>query len=170
MKSDTVEILNNRVIYELVLPTNYYRVEKMKIYSDKDFSLGFGKRLGDFDKTEVTKTKLLGLDKAKQIDDEYKSHNVKFSKEEDRLVLTGRFQVKTNVKVILYKNLISKIYDFRVNRRPYTALCIDVFSEDENENGLVISRYINNNGLYGKYSIYLDINGTLYNTGEAIEF
>ena len=170
LKSDTVEILNNKVIYELVLPTNYYRVEKMKIYTDNDFSLGTAERLGEFNETEVTKTKLLGLEKAKKIDDEYKSHNIKFTKEEDRLVLTGRFQVKTNVKVILYKNLISKVYDFRVNRRPYTALCIDVFSEDENENGLVISRYINNTNLSGKYSIYLDINGTLYNTGEAVEF
>lgn len=170
LKSDTVEILNNKVIYELVLPTNYYRVEKMKIYTDNDFRLGTAERLGEFNETEVTKTKLLGLEKAKKIDNEYKSHNVKFTKEEDRLVLTGRFQVKTNVKVILYKNLISKVYDFRVNRRPYTALCIDVFSEDENENGLVISRYINNTNLSGKYSIYLDINGTLYNTGEAVEF
>lgn len=170
LKSDTVELLNDKVIYELVLPTNYYRVEKMKIYTDNDFSLGRAERLGEFNKTEVTKTKILGIDKAKKIDEEYKSHNVKFTKEEDRLVLTGRFQVKTNVKVILYRNLITKVYDFRVNRRPYTALCIDVFSEDENENGLVISRYINNTGLLGKYSIYLDINGTLYNTGEVVEF
>ena len=170
LKSDTVELLNDKVIYELVLPTNYYRVEKMKIYTDNDFSLGRAERLGEFNKTEVTKTKILGIDKAKKIDEEYKSHNVKFTKEEDRLVLTGRFQVKTNVKVILYRNLITKVYDFRVNRRPYTALCIDVFSEDENENGLVISRYINNTGLFGKYSIYLDINGTLYNTGEVVEF
>ena len=126
--------------------------------------------LGSLDKTAVTKTKLLGINKAKEIDEDYKSHNVKFTKEEDRLVLSGRFKVKTNVKVILYRNLISKIYDFRVNKKPYTALCIDVFTEDENENGLVISRYINNNGLYGKYSIYLDIDGTLYNTGESVEF
>lgn len=170
LKSDTVELLNNKVIYELVLPTNYYRVEKMKIYTENDFSLGNGERLGELKKTDVTKTQFLGLDKAKKIDEEYKSHNVKFTKEEDRLVLTGRFQVKTDVKVILYRNMISKVYNFRVNKKPYTALCIDVFSEDENENGLVISRYINKTGLYGKYSIYLDINGTLYNTGEVVDF
>ena len=170
LTSDTVELLDNKIIYELVLPTNYYRVEKMKIYTDNDFALGRAERLGSLDKTAVTKTKLLGINKAKEIDEDYKSHNVKFTKEEDRLVLSGRFKVKTNVKVILYRNLISKIYDFRVNKKPYTALCIDVFTEDENENGLVISRYINNNGLYGKYSIYLDIDGTLYNTGESVEF
>ena len=170
LKSDTVELLDDKVIFELVLPTNYYRVEKMKIYDEAEYDLGKGNRLGSFDKTNITKTKVFGINKAKKIDTEYKSHNVKFTKEEDRLVLSGRFQVKTNVKVILYKNYISNIYDFRVNKRPYTALCIDVFSEDENENGLQISRYINSTGLYGKYSIYIDINGTLYNTGEYVKF
>ena len=170
LKSDTVELLNDKIIYELVLPTNYYRVEKMKLYNDNNLELGKPSRLGEMNPTKVTKTKLLGLSKAKQIDKEYKSHNVEFTKEEDRLVLKGRFKVKTNVKVILYKNLISKIYDFRVNKRPYTALCIDVFTQDENKNGLVISRYINSNGLHGKYSIYLDINGTLYDTEEYVEF
>ncbi len=170
LKSDTVELLNNKVIYELVLPTNYYRVEKMNIYNETDFSTVIGKRLGNLGKTKITKTKFLGLKNAKKIDNEYKSHNVKFTKEVDRLVLSGRFKVKTNVKVILYKNLVSKIYDFRVNRRPYTALCIAVFSEKENENGLQISRYINSEGLSGKYSIYLDIDGTLYDTDEVVEF
>ena len=170
LKSDTVELLNNKIIYELILPTNYYRVEKMPIYNDTRLELGKGNRLGEFTKTKVTKTKLLGLSKAKEIDEEYKSHNIELTKEEDRLVLTGRFKVKTNVKVILYKDFMSKIYDFRVNKRPYTALCIDVFSEDENKNGLVINRYINSTGLSGEYSIYLDINGKLYNTGKLVVF
>ncbi len=170
LKSDTVELVNDKVVYELVLPTNYYRVEKMKIYNDSSFELGKGERLGDFNKTSVTKTKFIGVNNAKEIDDEYKSHNVKFTKEEDRLVLSGRFKVKTDVKVILYKDLISKVYKFRVNKRPYTALCIDVFTQDENENGLSISRYINSNGFQGHYSIYIDIDGVLYNTGETVEF
>ena len=168
--SDTVELLNNEVIFELKLPTNYYRVEKMKIYNNSTFKLGKANRLGNFDKTNVTETKLLNVLGAKKIDDEYNSHNIKLTKEEDRLVLNGRFKIKTNVKVILYNNLVSNIYDFRVNKRPYTALCIDVFSQDENENGLVISRYVNNEGLSGKYSIYLDIDGKLYNTEKIVEF
>lgn len=170
LTSDTVELLNDKVIFELILPTNYYRVEKMKIYNDTNLEIGKANSLGKLNPTKVNKTRLLGLSKAKKIDKKYKSHNVEFIKENDRLVLSGRFKVKTDVKVILYKNLISKEYKFRVNKRPYTALCIDVFTEDENENGLQISRYINSNGLKGKYSIYIDIDGTLYNTEESVEF
>ena len=40
LTSDTVELLNDKIIYELVLPTNYYRVEKMQIYNDKRLELG----------------------------------------------------------------------------------------------------------------------------------
>ena len=38
--SDTVELLNNKVIFELILPTNNYRVEKMPLYVESEFKLG----------------------------------------------------------------------------------------------------------------------------------
>ena len=45
--SDTVELLNDKVIFELVLPTNNYRVEKMPLYAENEkFELGESARLG----------------------------------------------------------------------------------------------------------------------------
>ena len=38
LTSDTVELLNDQVIFEIVLPTNNYRVEKMDIYENEVFS------------------------------------------------------------------------------------------------------------------------------------
>ena len=40
-----------------------------------------------------------------------------------------------SLNVILYKNMISNYYNIKVSKKPYTALCVDVFSE---EDGLVI--------------------------------
>ena len=40
----------------------------------------------------------------------------------------------------------------------------------EDSNGLRITKYINQEGLKGKYSIYLEINGNLYNTNSYVEF
>jgi len=51
-------------------------------------------------------------------------------------------------------------------KHPYTALCVDVFSEDENQNGLMVTKYINKDGLRGNYSVYIEYNGKLYNTGK----
>lgn len=49
-------------------------------------------------------------------------------------------------------------------------MCLDIFTEDETENGIVVNKYINKEGLKGKYSIYLRIDDVIYDTGEYVEF
>ena len=168
--SDTVELLNNEVIFEIILPTNNYRVEKMSLYSEsEDFTLGKANRLGSLGKTDVTKKKVGPIINSKKIDDEYSKYNIELSKEVDRLVVTGTFQKSDKVNIILYQNLISNYYYTRISKKPYTALCVDLNTE-EDSNGLRITKYINQEGLKGKYSIYLEINGNLYNTNSYVEF
>ena len=168
--SDTVELLNNEVIFEIMLPTNNYRVEKMSLYSESEnFTLGKANRLGSLGKTDVTKKKVGPIINSKKIDDEYSKYNIELSKEVDRLVVTGTFQKSDKVNIILYQNLISNYYYTRISKKPYTALCVDLNTE-EDSNGLRITKYINKEGLKGKYSIYLEINGNLYNTNSYVEF
>ena len=50
-------LLNNKVIFELTLPTNNYRVEKMPLYIDSEFKLGKANYLGTLGETKVTETK-----------------------------------------------------------------------------------------------------------------
>ena len=168
--SDTVELLNNEVIFEIMLPTNNYRVEKMSLYSESEnFTLGKANRLGSLGKTDVTKKKVGPIINSKKIDDEYSKYNIELSKEVDRLVVTGTFHKSDKVNIILYQNLISNYYYTRISKKPYTALCVDLNTE-EDSNGLRITKYINQEGLKGKYSIYLEINGNLYNTNSYVEF
>lgn len=168
--SDTVELLNNEVIFEIILPTNNYRVEKMSLYSESEnFTLVKANRLGSLGKTDVTKKKAGPIINSKKIDDEYSKYNIELSKEVDRLVVTGTFQKSDKVNIILYQNLISNYYYTRISKKPYTALCVDLNTE-EDSNGLRITKYINQEGLKGKYSIYLEINGNLYNTNSYVEF
>lgn len=169
--SDTVELLDNKVIFELKLPTNNYRVEKMSLYSeDENFEFKEATRLGTLGATTVDEEKIKLNLSSKKIDDDYKSHNIELKKEVDRLVIKGQFKKDNKVKVMLYNNLQSKYYNIRVSKKPYTALCVDVFTEEEDENGLVITSYINEDNLKGKYSIYIEIDGTLYNAEEYVEF
>lgn len=168
--SDTVELLNNEVIFEIILPTNNYRVEKMSLYSESEnFTLGKANCLGSLGKTDVTKKKVGPIINSKKIDDEYSKYNIELSKEVDRLVVTGTFQKSDKVNIILYQNLISNYYYTRISKKPYTALCVDLNTE-EDSNGLRITKYINQEGLKGKYSIYLEINSNLYNTNSYVEF
>ncbi len=169
--SDTVELLNDQVIFELKLPTNNYRVEKMNLYTDSEkFMPTQAKRLGSLGKTHVDQTKFTPTLKSQTIDQNYTSHDISIQKEIDRLVVKGRFKKGTSVNVILYKNMISKYYNIRISKKPYTALCVDILTDEENENGIVVSKYINEEGLHGKYSIYLEIDGKLYNTMKYVEF
>ena len=169
--SDTVELLDNNIIFELVLPTNNYRVEKMSMYANNEkFSLGKATRIGTLGKTDVDDRKITPVIDDKNIDDAYNAHDITITKEVDRLVVKGTFKRGTEVNVILYKNLVSNYYNIKVSKKPYTALCVDVFSEEENEKGIGVTKYINKDDLKGKYSIYLEIDGIIYNTLEYVEY
>ena len=167
LKSITTELLNDDVIFEITLPTNNYRVEKMSLYyENEEYEFGNAKRLGSLGKTEYTNS-FKPLLFAKDINENYE---IELTKEVDRLVISGRFLKSTIVNVILYNNFNSKQYDLIVSKRPYTALCVDILSDEENENGIKVTKYINNEGLKGKYAIYLEIDGTLYKTNNVVDF
>ena len=167
LKSITTELLNDDVIFEITLPTNNYRVEKMSLYyENEEYEFGNAKRLGSLGKTEYTNS-FKPLLFAKDINENYE---IELTKEVDRLVISGRFLKGTIVNVILYNNFNSKQYDLIVSKRPYTALCVDILSDEENENGIKVTKYINNEGLKGKYAIYLEIDGTLYKTNNVVDF
>lgn len=168
--SDTVELLNDEVIFEIKLPTNNYRVEKMNVYEVGEYQKGQAKRLGSLGKTEVTKTGFGLSSSTSDLKEIKEEHEIEFTKEEDRLVFTGRFKRGSEVNVVLYQDLFTKVYNVSISKKPYTALCVDIFSEEETENGITVTKYINAEGLSGKYSIYLEVDGKLYNSGEYVMF
>ena len=168
--SDTVELLNDEVIFEIKLPTNNYRVEKMNVYEVGEYQKGQAKRLGSLGKTEVTKTGFGLSSSTSDLKEIKEEHEIEFTKEEDRLVFTGRFKRGSEVNVVLYQDLFTKVYNVSISKKPYTALCVDIFSEEETENGITVTKYINAEGLSGKYSIYLEVDGKLYNSGEYVIF
>ena len=170
LKADTVELLDNKVIFEITLPANFYRVEKMNIYGNDELKLGKVKRLGSLGKTKVAKKKLNISKRYNKNSSEYKKHKISFTKEIDRLVLKGQFKREDKVNVVLVRNGIASYSNIKVSKKPYTALCVDIFTEEENKNGITISRYINKEGLSGIYSIFIEINGKLYDTNETVEF
>ncbi|CCY88523.1 arylsulfotransferase (ASST) [Mycoplasma sp. CAG:956] len=168
LKSDTVEVLNNKVIFEIVLPTNNYRVEKLSLYTENDYKNTLGKRLGSLGETKVSKKDNKFI-KTVEIDDDYNKRNITITNEEDRLVISGRFKKGENVSFILRKGFTNNYYDQIISKKPYTALCVDIFTEEETNEGINITRYINKETLNGKYSIYIKINDKIYKTNNYIE-
>lgn len=169
--SDTVELINDEIVFEIKLPTNNYRVEKMALYTDSEnFELQESTRIGSLGETKKDTSKLVLNVNAKDMDETYKKHHISITKEIDRLVVKGQFKKDDDVNIVLYKNLKADYYHVRVSKKPYTALCVYVFSEEENKNGIQVTKYINEEGLDGKYSVYIELDGTLYDTQEYVEF
>ena len=172
LNSDTVELLNDEVIFEIKLPTNNYRVERMPLYVDEDDGLvtGKAKQLGSLGETKVDEITNSFTYSGKKIDDNYTGHKISIKKEYDRLVVKGQFKRGQDINVILRRGLENRSYNIRVSKKPYTALCVDIFTEEETANGIEVTKYINQDGLKGRYNIYIEIDGTVYNTGEYVKF
>ena len=169
--STTVELLNDEIIFEINLPSNNYRVEKMSLYTnDSQLEFSTPKRIGSLGQTKIDNKNFGFMIDSIKIDDNYNSHNINIAKEIDRLVVEGQFKKDQDINVILYKNLNQKLYNIRVSKKPYTALCLDIFTEEENESGITVTKYINSEKLKGKYSIYIQIDDKVYNTDKFVTF
>jgi hypothetical protein len=134
-------------------------------------SLGDAMRVGSLGKTEIAETKY-GLVRSVDIDDKYNSHSINLTKQEDRLVFSGTFKRGSNVRLVLVKGLEQKYYKLRVTDKAHAALCVAVFDEHENENQeeLTITRFVNGEGLSGKYDVYLEIYDTIYDLRQQVSF
>ena len=163
MNSITTEVKDDEVIFEMQLPGNFYRAEKMSLYANNVFKTGKGTTLGSVGETKASGKQTLCLIN-KSINDTYKSHDIKIVKEKDRLAVTGTFKKSDKVEIILDNTFNKKVYDMIISKKPYTAMCVDIFNEEEKENGISVTKYINDEGLKGKFYIYLKINGTVYDT------
>ncbi|HIU22223.1 MAG TPA: aryl-sulfate sulfotransferase [Candidatus Fimihabitans intestinipullorum] len=163
MNSITTEVKDDEVIFEMQLPGNFYRAEKMSLYANNVFKTGKGTTLGSMGETKASGKQTLCLIN-KSINNTYKSHDIKIVKEKDRLAVTGTFKKSDKVEIILDNTFNKKVYDMIISKKPYTAMCVDIFNEEEKENGISVTKYINDEGLKGKFYIYLKINGTVYDT------
>ena len=164
--SDTVELQNNQVIFELRTSTNNYRAEKMDPYAGVSYTMQTAKQLGTLGFTEYDGRKQ-GFITNSNVDQNFlNEHNISLKNEEDRLVVTGRFKKGDNVQIGLYRNFYTNYYNVPLSKHPYSALCVDILNNTADQEDLEITKYINKDGLRGNYSVYIEYNGKLYNTGK----
>lgn len=169
LNSITVEIKDDKEIFKIELPTNNYRSEKMPLYSNSVYKTGKATRLGSLGTTEATgKNKLILF--PNRIDKDYKSHDISITKEVDRIVFTGTFKKSDKVEIILDNLVDKRTYPLVISKKPYTAMCIDVFNEEEKKNGIQVTKYINDEGMHGKYYIYVRINGKTYDIDKYVSY
>lgn len=168
LNSITVEIKNNKQIFRMELPSNYYRTEKLDLYSNDSYMPGRGIQLGNLGETKTIRNSFILF--SKDANEIIKEKNIKLTKEYDRLVISGTFKKEDKVEIILDNLFTKKTYNMVISKKPYTAMCIDVFNEEETKNGISVTKYINEEGLSGRYYIYVKINGKVYNFNKYVTF
>ena len=168
LNSITVEIKNNKQIFRMELPGNYYRAEKLDLYANDTYMQGKGIQLGNLGETNTIKNSSILFNKdASNIIEE---KNISITKEYDRLIISGTFKKDDKVQIILDNLFTKKTYNMVISKKPYTAMCIDVFNEEETKNGINVTKYINEKGLSGRYHIYMKINGKVYDFDRHVTF
>ena len=60
----------------------------------------------------------------------------------------------------------------RITDKAHAALCVAVFDEEANEDEeeLTVTRYVNSEGLNGKYDLYLEVYDKVYNLHKQVSF
>lgn len=126
-------------------------ITSLNLYpTNKNYRLETGISFDNIVKTK-TSNKRIFLINYKKPDSNYNKYNIELKKETDRLVISGSFGKEDVVYIILDKFMDKLIYDV-----------------DIKEN--TTYKYINKEGLSGKYSIYIKINDTLYKTNQYVTF
>lgn len=169
LNSITTELLNDEIIFEIELPTNNYRTEKMNLYSRDIYSPGRGKTVGNMGitKTNGNRQLILFSKNSEKIPEKYK---ISLMKEEDRLIFEGTFSKEDKVSIILNRMSSQKNYDVIISNKPYAAMCVDLFNQDNSSDEITVTKYINDLGLHDRYEIYIKINGTIYKMNQAVTF
>lgn len=174
LHSITVEQKAGETIFEIKLPINTYRAEKMPAYYDHEaqLKLGEAKSFGELQQSTTNDVSYGLMNGTRKIDDNYKSHNISFTAEEDRLGIKGDFAEDSSFEIILTKGFEKRSYKFRATKEAHAALCVSSFvdTSTESNESINIERYINNTSLSGLYNIYLRLGDTIYDTGRSIKF
>ncbi|WP_291329498.1 aryl-sulfate sulfotransferase [Desulfovibrio sp. UCD-KL4C] len=162
-QSVTVEVKNDVVMFEMHLPSQFYRAEKLSLYHDGDnMPLGKGKVLGYLDVTPEFDT-VPETEETSQPPSEW--YKIKIVEEEDRFTFSGRFEKGCLLMLCLENEQESHNYYISTTARPALAMCVGSFMEaDDRQISLNVSKL----GFSGIFAVKVIINEKKYHTGICI--
>ncbi len=162
--SITCELKDDVLMYELQVPANCYRAEKLPLYyAHETAELGAGEILGNLVETQETKMKIKAVETGERVPDHYEAS---ITEEEDRVLLNAIFEAGEMAQLLLVDGDGGvKRYPINTVPQAFQAMCVGTFQKADPRN---IDVYINKTGLSGKYQVKLIAEEKLYETGVSI--
>lgn len=149
-----MEIQNNEQVISMNVNSTLYNTKKMSLYANDVYTGVYGVRLGSLGESKTTSNHiLLGAKNDDSILDKYA---ISLYKDVYGLKVKGTFKESDEVQIILDNVLDKKTYDLLV--------------PEDSDKKITTSRYISEDGIKGKYYIYLRINGTIYKLHKYVNF
>ncbi|MDO5537522.1 MAG: aryl-sulfate sulfotransferase [Desulfovibrionaceae bacterium] len=161
MQSITVELKDDQKMYEMRVPGNYYRAEKLPLYCAEDvLTFGRGERLGTLGVTEEFDT-IPEVEAGGMVPDKY---NLKLAQEVDRLVMKGTFE-KGQLVMLLLEGETTHAYFVPTTKRPFLAMCVGTFLEADDR---AVEFPVSFEGLSGTFKVSYIIDDYKYETGVEV--
>lgn len=158
LNSVTLEIKDDQIMYEMHLPANYYRAEKLSLYCEADtLCFGKGELLGGLGVSEEMETEV-PAEQAQELPEKY---NVRIGEEEDRLILKASFE-KGQLVMLMFEGETVHRYFVPTTKRPFLAMCVGTFQDSDER---AVQFPVSKEGLKGNFKITLIIDDKKYDTG-----
>lgn len=162
--SITCELVDDKIMFELHVPANCYRAEKLPLYyANETAELGQGQLLGNLGITKETKAKL-PASSGEMIPDHYEARLIE---EEDRIQFSAIFsEGEYALLALIGEDGSQHQYMISTVSHHFEAMCVGTFQK---ENPQDIDMFVNKEGLSGKYTVKVQCEDKLYETGITIE-
>nr|WP_077611795.1 aryl-sulfate sulfotransferase [Clostridium sp. Marseille-P2415] len=163
LKSITVEVKDGEVVYEMHLPSNYYRAEKMRLYHEgENVTLGMGRVLGSLGVTGEFDTEVPAEASGELLPSSCKA---KLTEEDDRMVFKAMFRRGQLVMFQLEKaddpEEVHR-YFISTSAQKFLAMCSGTFlPKDDRE----VTLNVDKEGLHGVFDVRVIVDDVKYETG-----
>ena len=148
---------------ELKVPGNYYRAEKLTLYTDGiNLEMGDGQILGYINDSREMDTEV-PAEACGELMPEF--CNAHIEDEYDKFTFLSRFVKGDLVLLQLEKGDEIHRYYISTTSRPATAMCVGTFLDTDDRNTRTV---ISKTGLSGTYDVRVIINDKKYETGVQI--
>lgn len=158
----TCEIVDNEVVYELHVPSNAFRAEKLPpYYAGENTELGMGSKLGVMHTTQEFETELPTEIIENDIPEHYQAS---ITEEDDRILFNATFE-KGEVAMLTLEGKSGSKHNYFIDTssgKSFEAMCVGTFLKNDPRN---VDVYVNKQNLSGEMKVRLSIGNTTYDTG-----
>ena len=162
-RSITVEVLDDKVMLELVLNRNYYRAEKMKIYTENEkLLIGPSKEVGSLGITKKYAKDIDAVQTGTLLPQEY---DASLLEQEDRIQFEVNLKEDQLALLLLEKDGQVLKYQMSTTPQALNATCAGDFIHPHLRNTALT---VTKTGLIGDYDVKILLDNKIYDTGIQI--